>query len=183
MGVEPILPRSQIMKTFIRMSTVGLIASALAGSVAGAAEPAQEARDAAAQQRPGQEQFGLGGCNGDSCTGLDPGTTGCEADAFTRASTNILSGGTVIGKIALRYSPSCNAAWARTSTESGASFLRSEVVRDSPYAAAQAASPTAVTALRGPMVGVRAGSLITATGRIGPQYGYYPNFASVSSRF
>jgi hypothetical protein len=171
------------MKTFIRISTLGLIASALTGCGAGAAALDQEEGAVAAQESVGQARSALGSCNGDSCTGQDPGTTGCEADAYTRASTNILSGGTVIGKIALRYSPSCNAAWARTSTESGAYFLRSEVVRDSPYAAAQAASPTAVNALRGPMVGVRAGSLITATGRIGPQYGYYPNWASVSSRF
>lgn len=171
------------MKTFIRISTLGLIASALTGCGAGASELDPAQGDVAAQERLGQEQAALGSCNGDSCTGQDPGTTGCEADAYTRASTSIWNGGVVIGTIALRYSPSCNAAWARTSTSSGAYFLRAEATRDSPYATAQAASPTAVNALRGPMVGVRTGSLITATGRIGPQYNYYPYFASVSSRF
>lgn len=47
-------------------------------------------------------------CFGNACNGGDPEVYGCAADAQTLVSGN---GGP--GTIELRYSPHCNAAWAR----------------------------------------------------------------------
>lgn len=172
------------MKTLAQLSTLGLIASAMVGcGAADASELDPSGGEVAAQERLGQVRNALGTCYGDTCTGRDPGTTGCETDAYTVASSSIMNGATAIGTIALRFSPSCNAAWARTSTTSGAYFLRAEITRDSPFSTSQAASPTAVSALRSPMIGVRSGSTMTAVGRIGPQYNFYPYTGNVSSRF
>ncbi|MFI6863657.1 DUF2690 domain-containing protein [Streptomyces sp. NPDC050421] len=50
-----------------------------------------------------------GGCWGSSCTGKDPDAY-CSGDAYTVSSAKI---GKSAGVIELRYSPSCEAAWAR----------------------------------------------------------------------
>ncbi|GAA2139063.1 hypothetical protein GCM10009760_20860 [Kitasatospora kazusensis] len=47
-------------------------------------------------------------CTKAACDGRDPSSAGCAADAVTRAS---FSGASV--RVELRYSPSCQAAWAR----------------------------------------------------------------------
>lgn len=53
-------------------------------------------------------------CRGVSCIGQDPGDTGCNSDAYTVACNAIVDRyNTQIGRIALRYSPTCNAAWGR----------------------------------------------------------------------
>ncbi|GAA3378593.1 hypothetical protein GCM10020367_58730 [Streptomyces sannanensis] len=50
------------------------------------------------------------GCQSSGCTGKNPATMGCAADARTIASVSAPGGG---GYAELRYSPACNAAWAR----------------------------------------------------------------------
>lgn len=49
-------------------------------------------------------------CYGDYCSGRDPMSTGCAADAYTVASTHIPGTWT---SIELRWSPTCKANWAR----------------------------------------------------------------------
>ena len=52
-------------------------------------------------------------CWGSGCYGLDPNAAGCGGDAYTAASAQ-----TSQGLVELRYSPSCNANWARISSSS-----------------------------------------------------------------
>jgi Protein of unknown function (DUF2690) len=55
-----------------------------------------------------------GRCGGGGCYGADPVVTGCSADAYTAASRSYYS--TSQGRwitIQLRYSPSCQANWAK----------------------------------------------------------------------
>jgi len=54
------------------------------------------------------------GCTGSNCTGLNPETMGCGADALT-GPTKTISG----GKAENRYSVACNAEWERTRNQSG----------------------------------------------------------------
>jgi hypothetical protein len=49
-------------------------------------------------------------CNGNDCTGKNPDAYGCGGDAQTLDKVTPAGGGTVIE---LRYSPKCNAAWAK----------------------------------------------------------------------
>jgi hypothetical protein len=125
----------------------------------------------------------LGTCYGESCNGQDPGITGCESDAYTRASSDIWAGGAMIGKIAIRHSPSCNATWARTSTTAGAYYLRAEMIRSNPFSSVAAASFAPATGLRSPMIGVKPGKSYTATGRIGTSYGFYQSTGNISTTF
>lgn len=55
------------------------------------------------------------GCTGTGCTGKNPATMGCATDARTVASVNAPGGG---GFAELRFSPACNAAWARQPADS-----------------------------------------------------------------
>lgn len=49
-----------------------------------------------------------------SCDGTSPQTTGCAADAVTRATAAVKDENNVTrGQIQLRYSPSCRSAWTR----------------------------------------------------------------------
>lgn len=52
------------------------------------------------------------GCYGDYCSGKDPQSTGCSADAITFASNNVYGTGYTIE---LRWSPTCKTEWARIS--------------------------------------------------------------------
>lgn len=62
----------------------------------------------------GSSSASAGTCRGTSCIGLDPIATGCNNDAYAVGCYPILDlFGTQIGRVALRYSPSCNAAWGR----------------------------------------------------------------------
>jgi hypothetical protein len=58
-------------------------------------------------------------CRGPSCNGQDPGLTNCAVDARTPsdpASTQTIydNTGKSVGRVVVRYSPACQAAWART---------------------------------------------------------------------
>lgn len=176
------------MQTTSALSMVALgLATLLAGCLADTVDTGFIDEDAAdegiVEERVEQAEGALGACSGESCNGQDPGAMGCEADAYTRASASIMSGSTVVGTVAIRHSPGCNATWTRTSTSSGSFFLRSQVARASPYFAGHAASPVATTALRSPMVGVVAGTTFTGVGRIGTAYNFYQYTGSVSTSF
>lgn len=54
-------------------------------------------------------------CYENTCTGKDPNAMGCAADAITESSSV-----TVVGTLSLRFSPSCEAAWAKL-TDAGIS--------------------------------------------------------------
>jgi hypothetical protein len=55
-------------------------------------------------------------CNSSSCNGRDPHSTGCDVGAYDLDNfTSPIDG---YAYVQLRYSPSCNAAWARLTTGS-----------------------------------------------------------------
>jgi len=64
------------------------------------------------------------GCSGSSCTGYNPETMGCGADAAT-GPTKTISG----GKAENRQSPACNAEWERTRNTSGSSKYAAGSIR------------------------------------------------------
>ncbi|MBF6354126.1 DUF2690 domain-containing protein [Nocardia higoensis] len=47
-------------------------------------------------------------CYGDYCSGQDPRTSGCGADAYTTVTTE-----TEVGRLDVRWSPTCKTNWAR----------------------------------------------------------------------
>ncbi|MFJ1767911.1 DUF2690 domain-containing protein [Amycolatopsis sp. NPDC088138] len=51
-------------------------------------------------------------CYGDYCSGKDPESSGCSADAYTVVSARIPGTGSYVE---LRWSPTCKTNWARTS--------------------------------------------------------------------
>lgn len=52
------------------------------------------------------------GCSGNACTGKDPLSTGCSADAYTVSSTAVYgTGGANV--VEIRWSPTCKTNWAR----------------------------------------------------------------------
>lgn len=167
----------------MRFSSLSVLCSfSLIALLSGCAQPdpSVDEEDASIEEVDEAEEA-LAGCSGEGCNGQDPGLMGCEADAVTVASSTIRSpAGLVVGTIAIRKSAACNAFWARASTSSGTAYILSTITRNSPYATAQGASPTPVSALRSPMVGVWPGATYTANGSTGPSYGYYPNFGTVS---
>jgi hypothetical protein len=52
-------------------------------------------------------------CNGATCNGKDPIAAGCNNDATTRYSL-----ATSVGTLEARYSPACDASWARITNSS-----------------------------------------------------------------
>ncbi|MFF2408257.1 DUF2690 domain-containing protein [Streptomyces sp. NPDC058092] len=84
----------------MRLTRATFSAAVLATGLVFAALPATAHAASAAPQ---------GGCWGSSCTGKDPAAY-CAGDAYTVHSARI---GQTAGVIELRYSPSCEAAWAR----------------------------------------------------------------------
>ncbi|MFI5915376.1 DUF2690 domain-containing protein [Dactylosporangium sp. NPDC051541] len=56
-------------------------------------------------------------CNGASCAGKDPSAQGCATDGYTVQLVDASPLGTWAG-LELRYSPACNANWARLSAQS-----------------------------------------------------------------
>jgi hypothetical protein len=165
-------------------ASVIAISSTLTGCVADSSDLESIDLEDSAQEEVSESGEALGTCSGNSCNGLDPGATGCEGDAVTRAATDLVSSGVVVGRVAIRYSPSCNAAWARVSTTNPyGQYLRAEIKRISPAATAQAAPPYPDTALRSPMLGVTAGSKFTATGKIGAAYNTTLYSGSVNTTF
>ncbi|CAN90278.1 hypothetical protein predicted by Glimmer/Critica [Sorangium cellulosum So ce56] len=105
------------------------------------------------------------------------------ADAVTRASSDIMSGYTAVGKIVFRCSASCNAAWARAAVTSGSSYLRAEITRSSPCATSQAESTSPIDALRSPVLAVTPGSSFTAVGKIGSNPGIFQFSGAVRTNF
>lgn len=82
-----------------KMSRLLAGAALLAGLVAGA--------PAVASAEPVTT---LAGCVGSSCTGKNPNTLGCGNDVYTVATKVPGTGGPMVE---LRYSPACQAYWAR----------------------------------------------------------------------
>lgn len=66
-------------------------------------------------------------CTATECNGRDPVSWGCDADAQTVSSQYIKSsaGGLYLGVVEHRYSPTCKAAWSRTTSYVGAQTLSS----------------------------------------------------------
>jgi len=60
-------------------------------------------------------------CYGDYCSGVDPESSGCSADAFTRVSARIPG---TYAYVELRWSPTCKTNWARTTWSGDPSSLR-----------------------------------------------------------
>lgn len=58
-------------------------------------------------------------CYGDYCSGRDPESTGCSADAYTTALARIAG---TYSYVELRWSPSCKTNWARVSWYPGAYY-------------------------------------------------------------
>lgn len=90
-------------------------------------------------QAPAQPFLPAVTCSRNGCTGLDPNATGCSADATTLLSKNIVnSSGQSIGKIELRWSPTCQTNWARVTSFIGSAPLGASVEReagvDGPFA-------------------------------------------------
>lgn len=56
----------------------------------------------------GSSPASAAGCYGDWCSGKDPTATGCANDAITVASTDA-----GVGRLDLRWSPSCKTNWGR----------------------------------------------------------------------
>jgi hypothetical protein len=157
------------MKIMAHLFTLALTATFYAGCGAGLPEREEMAGDS---MNVGQSQDAIVFCYAGSCDFQDPGTFGCEADAATVAQSDVRinSTGAVIGKIAIRYSAACRAAWARTSsTVLSPFYMRAEIYRGA--STAQAASPSPVTALRSPMLGViTSGTTFQAVGYMGNFY-------------
>jgi hypothetical protein len=70
------------------------------------------------------------GCSGMSCDGQDPVQTGCVNGAYTVASDYIYESGVVIGRVDLRYSPTCKTNWARTISYIGPETIDAVITRD-----------------------------------------------------
>jgi Protein of unknown function (DUF2690) len=71
------------------------------------------------------------GCSGISCNGQDPSLTGCASSAYTVVSDYIYnSTSTIVGRVDLRYSPTCGTNWARTTSYIGAQTLDAVVTRN-----------------------------------------------------
>ncbi|NJO81708.1 MAG: DUF2690 domain-containing protein [Blastochloris sp.] len=62
---------------------------------------------------PQSEVIQAAGCSGMGCNGKDPIAMGCANDAYTVTSAEITSNGSTIGRVDLRWSPSCQTNWSR----------------------------------------------------------------------
>jgi hypothetical protein len=70
-------------------------------------------------------------CSGMGCDGQDPVQTGCVNGAYTVATDDIYdNNGAVIGRVDLRYSPTCETNWTRTISYIGPQTLDAVVTRD-----------------------------------------------------
>jgi hypothetical protein len=94
----------------------GLLAFSMLLAACGPEGGSDTLSDALVEAAPaGQERVvAFAGCYGASCNGRDPIAMGCNADAATRKSANILNpSGAIIGRVELRYSAVCNAKWSK----------------------------------------------------------------------
>ena len=64
------------------------------------------------------------------CDGQDPVQTGCANSAYTIASDYIYRLGIVIGRVDLRYSPTCETNWTRTISYMGPQTLDAVVTEE-----------------------------------------------------
>lgn len=89
-------------------------------------------------------------CYGDWCSGKDPSSTGCANDGRTVASNDLYEqrgafNGDVywayVGKIELRWSPSCKTNWARLTTTDSSGMNTLKVVQDTGYTQSKSTVP------------------------------------------
>ncbi|HEY3368713.1 MAG TPA: DUF2690 domain-containing protein [Symbiobacteriaceae bacterium] len=114
-----------------------------------------------------------------NCDGQDPGVTGCSNDAQTAATSSVIDiYGHQIGRIVVRYSPTCRSTWAHIVCNAGWTTCTAQINRNdglSYYASKQFPyAGTAQTTFNSPMVYAR-GYLVQATSFIqvfGGAYGY-----------
>ncbi|MEU0680284.1 DUF2690 domain-containing protein [Streptomyces albogriseolus] len=71
-------------------------------------------------------------CKGSGCTGRNPQTTGCGADAYTLKGSRVTPAGGGPA-VELRVSPSCSAAWARIQKANSNWRFKLEIKNRSPY--------------------------------------------------
>lgn len=93
-----------------------LFALSLLLAACGPEESAGTESEALAEAAPAEQErvSAFGGCYGVSCNGRDPSAMGCDVDAITRTVAYIRnSAGATVGRVELRFSPSCNAKWSR----------------------------------------------------------------------
>ena len=77
-------------------------------------------------------------CSGYGCDYQDPIATGCSSGAYTVASAPITYQGITYGTVELRWSPTCQTNWARTTVNNSYLGLTryANVYRESPFAQA-----------------------------------------------
>lgn len=68
------------------------------------------------------------GCYGDYCSGKDPSSTGCAADAYTAAAVDFTG-----GRLEVRYSPTCKTNWSRLQIYPGGFAYHLAAVQDTGY--------------------------------------------------
>jgi hypothetical protein len=141
--------------------SVAVASFAIAGCMGSVDQPSASESDS---EHAGQSQSAVTSCHGTGCNGLSPDSSGCGADGTTVASCNVVSGGFVIGTVALRYSHVCGAVWTHTTSKS-ASYLRAEV--RTPTGFSEDEPPTPVIADKSTMQAVFAGQTAKASGYIG----------------
>lgn len=69
-------------------------------------------------------------CSGQGCNGTWPDQTHCADDAITVLSANINTTTSTVGKVELRWSPTCQTNWARVTSYIGTIGLIGMVQRD-----------------------------------------------------
>jgi uncharacterized protein DUF2690 len=123
-------------------------------------------------------------CRGPNCNGQDPGVTNCSADAQTPSDPNSTQAlfdntGAFVGLVEVRYSPACQAAWARTRIFDGTAYcpgqLLAQIQRNGDFASFTKvdyvyAKENGTCPLRSPMLYVPRPFLVTATGGIFNRY-------------
>lgn len=65
-------------------------------------------------------------CRGQACDRQDPVVEGCDRDAVTLETKTISSGGRIIARVKLLWSPSCQTNWARVYSSSRM-YLRARI--------------------------------------------------------
>lgn len=100
MGMHSSIRRMQLLGMALLM--LGMVFTAL-----GSATPARAAS-----------------CSGTGCNGQDPIATGCNSDAYTVTSANIKNlQNQVVGRVDLRWSPTCQTNWARAVSNVGSTNM------------------------------------------------------------
>jgi hypothetical protein len=124
-------------------------------------------------------------CRGPSCNGLDPQETNCSADAQTPSDPTSAvpiydNTGQAVGRVDVRYSPTCQAAFARarlTDAQYCPGQLLAQITRGGDFVFFTKVdfvfpNNNGVCVLRSPMIYAPSPSLVSATG------GIFSRFAS-----